>query len=254
MALDEALLDHTAGGEDELWLRFYQWQEPTLSLGYFQPYAPWREHVTRQCAVVRRQTGGGAILHDRELTYSLVLPIGHPATGGAAELYALVHNALIEAIGRLGVCAQLHGPNDANAGGEPDEFYCLHRRSPVDVVVQGEPIGKPQPITKSEGVVGPRHRNYKVCGSAQRRRRGAVLMHGSVLCASSPLAPQILGMKEVTGCDVELEALALDWSEELAGALGIVRWTGGCVPDTVRLAAQKLADGKYSAQRWTRKR
>ena len=72
MAVDEALLiDAAENGVATL--RFYQWSEPTLSLGYFQRYDDRDQHAaSRECAVVRRQTGGGAILHDRELTYSLV--------------------------------------------------------------------------------------------------------------------------------------------------------------------------------------
>jgi hypothetical protein len=78
MAVDEALLlDAIEDGSATL--RFYQWSEPTLSLGYFQRYADRNQHhASRNCAIVRRQSGGGAILHDRELTYSLVLPPGHP--------------------------------------------------------------------------------------------------------------------------------------------------------------------------------
>ena len=77
MGVDEALLmDAVENGVATL--RFYQWSEPTLSLGYFQRYADREQHTaSRNCAVVRRQTGGGAILHDRELTYSLALPANH---------------------------------------------------------------------------------------------------------------------------------------------------------------------------------
>ena len=80
-------------------LRFYQWSEPTLSLGYFQRYDDRHQHAaSRKCAVVRRQSGGGAILHDRELTYSLTLPASHPLTRDATALYTAVHNAFIQAL------------------------------------------------------------------------------------------------------------------------------------------------------------
>ena len=78
MAVDEALLADDVE-TDAATLRFYRWSEPTLSLGYFQSYADRELHAaSRGCAVVRRQSGGGAILHDRELTYSLVLPPTNP--------------------------------------------------------------------------------------------------------------------------------------------------------------------------------
>src|SRR5262245_10595361 len=80
MAVDEALIDDVADGGLAT-LRFYQWNEPTLSLGYFQPYAARMGHAaSASAAVVRRLSGGGALLHDRELTYALALPAAHPAS------------------------------------------------------------------------------------------------------------------------------------------------------------------------------
>src|SRR6185295_18138238 len=74
MAVDEALLE-TAATTGQATLRFYQWQEPTLSLGYFQSVADRQQHAASlDCPVVRRASGGGAILPDRELTYSVALP------------------------------------------------------------------------------------------------------------------------------------------------------------------------------------
>ena len=78
MAADEALL-HTVSNTETPVLRFYQWQSPTLSLGYFQSYADRNQHAASlEADVVRRLSGGGAILHDQELTYSLVLPGSNP--------------------------------------------------------------------------------------------------------------------------------------------------------------------------------
>src|ERR1700690_2091076 len=77
MALDEALLE-AAQNEGIATLRFYSWREATLSLGYFQGAADRRLHqASADCASVRRASGGGAILHDCELTYSIALPCGH---------------------------------------------------------------------------------------------------------------------------------------------------------------------------------
>ena len=76
MAVDEALLE-TAASLGVPTLRFYQWQEPTMSLGYFQEYADRLRHAASAgCPTVRRASGGGAIMHDRELTYSLAVPEG----------------------------------------------------------------------------------------------------------------------------------------------------------------------------------
>jgi len=74
MAVDEVLLGAVAKSGTSA-LRFYQWKSPTLSLGYFQSYSERSKHPTSLAAdALRRLSGGGAILHDRELTYSLILP------------------------------------------------------------------------------------------------------------------------------------------------------------------------------------
>src|SRR5687767_13677741 len=74
MAVDEALLASAAAGVATL--RFYTWSQPTLSLGYFQHAHQRDAHAaSRSCPLVRRASGGGAILHDRELTYSLAVPL-----------------------------------------------------------------------------------------------------------------------------------------------------------------------------------
>src|SRR3712207_5102130 len=85
-------------------LRFYAWSEPTLSLGYFQAACDRNKHgASLDCTLVRRASGGGAIVHDRELAYSLALP-GAPA---AARLYEIVHSTLIMVLAELGVEARL---------------------------------------------------------------------------------------------------------------------------------------------------
>src|SRR5947207_13454995 len=102
MALDEALMEAASGGLCTL--RFYRWSAPTLSLGYFQRISDRTTHAASQtCPLVRRQTGGGAILHDREWTYSLTAPAGSPLAVDALALYRAVHGALIEALANQGL-------------------------------------------------------------------------------------------------------------------------------------------------------
>src|SRR5687768_10145995 len=94
MGVDEALLESAAAGVATL--RFYQWSEPTLSLGYFQPYGDRQLHApSRPAACVRRTTGGGAILHDRELTYSFATPATARFSASAEAYYAAFHETLI---------------------------------------------------------------------------------------------------------------------------------------------------------------
>ena len=175
MAVDETLLEWAAERGGCAW-RFYQWSEPTLSLGYFQAFdADAEKDAEKSCvpvsAVVRRLTGGGAILHDRELTYSLVVPAGHALAARRETLYDAVHRSLIETLAGFGVTAVLCAPI-RRALLAPILFLCFQRRASGDVLVG----------------------QTKIAGSAQRRRRGAVLQHGSVLLRRSPAAPRVAGL------------------------------------------------------------
>jgi lipoate-protein ligase A len=168
MARDEALLEACSGYNETPALRFYSWNPATISLGYFQDYTELErlESPAGELAVVRRTTGGGAILHDLEVTYSLVMPINHPLIHGRPnELYRLAHRAIIEAIGPP---ARMLG----KGGGHCDEsshrgpFFCFARRHDLDVVV---------PDSKGPGGFA------KIAGSAQRRTSRAILQHGSII-------------------------------------------------------------------------
>ena len=209
MAVDETRLAQAAATTGEvdtqsLWLRFYRWNEPTLSLGYFQRLADRADHpVSAGCPVVRRSSGGGAILHDRELTYSLVAPGGHPLARQPLAMYEAMHRSLIAALRAFRITAFLHDespvePFDPAASRTP--FLCFRRRSGWDVLVDSPEIGSPP---------------AKVCGSAQRRRRGAVLQHGSVLLARSGAAPELPGMAELAGIGIAPGELGCAWEKQL---------------------------------------
>jgi lipoyl(octanoyl) transferase len=170
MAYDEALLD-AAANRGETILRIYRWSEPTLSLGYFQKTLPHDlPEPLRSLPRVRRLSGGGAILHHHEWTYACAVPRAHLLARRAEALYEEAHRALIDSFAEYGIGAALRGSPIENSG--ETGFLCFLRGDPRDVVVQG----------------------HKIVGSAQRRRRGAVLQHGSVLLRRSPLVRDVPGL------------------------------------------------------------
>ncbi|RME36496.1 MAG: lipoate--protein ligase family protein, partial [Planctomycetota bacterium] len=126
MARDEALMLAVGENRSSPTLRLYRWDPPTISLGYFQPYADYERlpEPEGNLPVVRRLTGGGAILHDRELTYSLTLPTGHPLLArGATSLYELVHSAVTEAFRRVDIETAHCGLSDGS-GAARGPFFC----------------------------------------------------------------------------------------------------------------------------------
>jgi lipoyl(octanoyl) transferase len=247
MAVDEALLEQAAD-EGVASLRFYQWREPTLSLGYFQRYAERDQHAaSRGAAVVRRLSGGGALLHDRELTYSIALPAGHAMARRSPELYAAVHQVLIEVLAARGVVAHLHGDDasqhihhksSGTADAPRDEpFLCFARRTDADVVIH----------TSSAQT------HAKIAGSAQRRRRGAVLQHGGVLLAASPCAPELPGIAQSGVKALNAFDLIEPWSAALAARLNLqlAKALSATVESCPR--CNDLAN-KYASPTWTRRR
>jgi lipoate-protein ligase A len=231
MAVDEMLLER-AQEQATACLRFYGWSEATLSLGYFQTYADRQEHPSsRPCVAVRRLTGGGAIVHDAELTYSVTLPHTHPLAAHRDELYEVVHGCLIEALERLGITARLCTAADkVEAAGEP--FLCFQRRSLGDVL-----IGQ-----------------SKICGSAQRRRNGAVLQHGSLLWRASPAAPELPGVLDIAHpVESGTDAVADLWLGGLGHRLGLT-WQGDDLEETEVREAQALVESRYGWENWIKNR
>ncbi|MEM6365565.1 MAG: lipoate--protein ligase family protein, partial [Planctomycetota bacterium] len=152
MAIDQMLLQD-AGVRRRPTLRFYVWSKPTLSLGYFQQ-AAWADAylqsqmATADVALVRRSTGGGAILHDRELTYSLTWPNGvggHSQTTGARDdLYRAIHDAVIRGLMEFEVRVFAYRDTSLkavtrskSAEATEDAFLCFQRRSPDDLICNG---------------------------------------------------------------------------------------------------------------------
>ena len=233
MAVDETLLE-AADNCGQCSLRFYQWAAPTLSLGYFQADADRGRHVaSRNCAVVRRASGGGAILHDHELTYSLAVPEGHPLAANRLGTYRTVHESLIRTLAKWRIEARLFDKLTAHARApaQREPFLCFERRASGDVLVGDE----------------------KIAGSAQRRRRGAVLQHGSVLLAKSSAAPELNGLKELTAKPILVEEFLQAWLEEFSGTLAI-RWRRGELSGEQRSRAERLVAEKYASAAWTRAR
>ena len=163
MAVDEAILHALAEGHGLPTLRFFQWDPPCLSLGYNQHWRDIDEAACRRLGYTwtRRPTGGKAILHTDELTYSLITHADDPRIeGGIVESYRILSIGLLKGLEQLGVQArQATGEerpvNDSTAQSGP---VCFDTPSRYEITWQGK----------------------KLIGSAQLRRKKLVLQHGSL--------------------------------------------------------------------------
>jgi lipoate-protein ligase A len=233
MAVDEVLLERAAEGAGPC-LRFYAWSEPTLSLGYFQPMGQRIDHEeSRAVPIVRRGTGGGAILHDHEITYSWTCPDNDRSTETSRQLYLAFHETARELLRSHGIEAELFVPETltASPSGQQEPFLCFQRRADGDLVV------------------GP----HKILGSAQRRRQGALLQHGSLLLKTSDQAPQLAGLAELGGQPFDSESWSQAWALMLAQRLGAV-FASSKIDRQERWRAKLLEAEKFQGARWNEKR
>lgn len=188
------------GGSTPSICRLYSWKAPTVTLGYFQDMSVRIPDAIQNCPRVKRLTGGGAILHDQELTYSIAIPACHSIRHQPLFLYDAIHNAIIATLSRHGISSSLRrdsvkfqsqSPKVVARSEEP--FLCFLRQDDRDIVID----------------------RHKVVGSAQRRRKGSILQHGSILLKASQLVPEVLGLNDLAP-QLNLDVLP----EQLASAIG----------------------------------
>ncbi|PMC39589.1 octanoyltransferase [Bacillus sp. UMB0899] len=166
MAMDEALLEWHSEGKIPPTIRFYGWNPATLSIGYFQKVEKEidLEAVKKYgLGFVRRPTGGRGVLHDQELTYSVIVSEEHPdMPKTVTEAYRVISEGILEGFKNLGLDAYFAIPRteEEKAGlKSPRSAVCFDAPSWYELVVEGR----------------------KVAGSAQTRQKGVILQHGSIL-------------------------------------------------------------------------
>ncbi len=161
MAVDEALLESVGSGASRPVLRLYRWDPPCLSLGYAQAIAEVDRPrlASFDWDLVRRPTGGRAILHTDELTYSVTAPLREPRVAGSVlDSYQRLSQALLLALTSLGLPVQTQAVNPSTLTGKPLNPVCFEVPSAYEITVGGK----------------------KLIGSAQARRKDGVLQHGSL--------------------------------------------------------------------------
>jgi lipoate-protein ligase A len=220
MAIDEALLESAKVSS----IRFYRWNFPALSFGYFGEFSGVASYAT-QCDVVRRWTGGGIVFHGQDLTYSIVIPANDRVFHESPmSIYERIHRTLRDALVALGQRAEVAvggdpttERNDAGHNG-----HCFAKPVHADVLVNG----------------------LKVAGAAQRRTRTGLLQQGSIQLAAGRVR-----VAAATG-HVDLpKGFETRFARELSGNCAEQRIDNGILN-----RGREIATRKYGTDKWLRRR
>ncbi len=250
MAVDEAILEHIGRGESLPTLRLYAWTPPCLSLGHAQPIADvdLARLEVRGWEIVRRATGGRAILHTDELTYSVIAPTDEPRVEGSVlESYNRLAGALLRAVKSLDVPVEMkEGKVNDNSIPNP---VCFEVPSTYEITAGGK----------------------KLIGSAQARRKEGVLQHGSLplsgdltrICqalkfeseaarenAVKRLLERATTVESVLGRRISWERAAQAFVEAFEAQLGL-KFERGALSESESKRAEELAREKYDHPSWT---
>lgn len=256
MAIDEAVMQAHGEGEAPPTLRVYGWRPPAVSIGYFQRAAD--EIDVAECRrlgidVVRRLTGGRAVLHDAELTYSIVISAADPAIPQTITAsYRHFSQGLLAALAKLGVAASMSMPRAAYgqrvSKAPSGSAACFDAPSHYEIIHQGR----------------------KLVGSAQVRKNGVILQHGSILLSfnaglvaavlqqpsaelrqamAEMLAAKATSLEEILGRTVTWREAADALAAAFGPALGVELEQSELTAGELQ-AARELAAGKYGHDSW----
>jgi lipoate-protein ligase A len=250
MALDESILEHIGRGESISTLRLYAWTPACLSLGHAQPFTDvdfsrLKEHSWE---VVRRITGGRAILHTDELTYSIIAPSNEPSVEGSVlESYNRIAQVLLAAVQSLEVPVEAK-EGKANIAETPNPI-CFEVPSTYEITVDGK----------------------KLIGSAQARKKNGVLQHGSLpltgdltrICqalvfenvsaresASKRLLERATTVESALGREVSWDAASQAFIHAFEAQLGI-NFEHGELSKSESKRTEELVKEKYDHPSWT---
>lgn len=259
MALDQALLEWHSEGLIGPVLRFYEWEPATLSIGYFQNVEKEinMEQVQKHnLGFVRRPTGGRGVLHEHELTYSVIVTESYPnMPETVTEAYRVISGGLLEGFKNLGLDAHFSIPESDEEKDhlkKPKSAVCFDAPSWYELVVEGK----------------------KVAGSAQTRQKGVILQHGAILLSLDEeklvslfkfasdeqrdrmrvgLREKAVAIDELAGRSVTAEESAAAFSKGFEQALNMKLELLTLTEEQIRYV-KEIENAKYGNDEWTFKK
>ncbi|MEK6691448.1 MAG: biotin/lipoate A/B protein ligase family protein [Nitrospirota bacterium] len=249
MAIDEAIAESVAKGLSQPTIRFYEWRPPAVSIGYFQKIEEidQRKCLIRNYDIVRRPTGGRAILHNRELTYSVMFNTDNPVfSTSVMDTYKIIHQGLLIGLKKLELMAGMVSGREKRG---IRSSACFFSPSIYELTVGGK----------------------KIIGSAQRRWQKVVLQQGSILLDLDieglftilsqadresfivEAAQKMTSINKELGRAIEINKVKKVMEDGFEDALGI-SLQPDVLTDYETVLAFKLSREKYSNPDWNYKR
>ena len=250
MALDEAILEHIGRGASIPTLRLYGWEPPCLSLGQAQPFADvdMARLKERGWEVVRRATGGRAILHTDELTYSVIAPNEEPRVAGTVlESYNRLAQALLLAVKELELLVEMK-EGKVNNGSVPNPV-CFEVPSTYEITVNGKKLIGSAQARKKEGVL--QHGSLPLLGDLARICEALVFENESAReTASKRLLERATTVESALGRQVSWEAAAQAFIHAFEAQLGL-SFVKGNLSESESKRTEELVEEKYDHPSWT---
>ncbi len=252
MAVDEAILENIVRGDSLPTLRLYAWNPPCLSLGRTQAFTDANLPALEENGwdIVRRATGGRAILHTDELTYAIILPEDNAhIKGNVLESYQYFAQALLSALEDLGANVEMNPVGRHQKSPALSNPVCFETPSAYEITVNGK----------------------KLIGSAQARQKGGVLQHGSLpligdltritkalsflddksrQVAAQKLMLSASTLESALGWEVDWGTASKSFTRAFQSILGI-RLMPGELSDAEKSRASELIPKKYAHPDWT---
>ncbi len=257
MGIDEAIMEAYAAGQVPPTIRFYGWDPAAVSLGYFQHGEKEIDFAACQARgidIVRRLTGGRAVLHKKELTYSIIVGEDYPEIPKTITAsYRYLSKGLLLGLDKLGLTAEMT---------KPIASYGQHIRKPASAACFDAPSHYELTINRR-----------KLIGSAQVRKHGVILQHGSILLDFSPselasilllpagqegdtitmLKNKVVDLKSALGREVSWDEVRIAMTKGLQEALQISEIEGALTVGEIT-RADYLSELKYSSETWIKRR
>jgi lipoyl(octanoyl) transferase len=250
MALDESILEHIGRGDSLPTLRLYAWEPPCLSLGHAQPFADADRTRLKERGwdIVRRLTGGRAILHTDEITYSVIAPNDEPRVAGTVlESYNRLARALFLAVKELELPVEIkEGKVDNPSMPNP---VCFEVPSTYEITVNGKKLIGSAQARKKEGVL--QHGSLPLVGDLTRICQALVFENESAReSASIRLLERATTVESALGRQVSWETAAQAFIHAFESQLGLSLMMGE-LSESESKRTDELVKEKYAHPSWT---